>query len=121
MKCYQGITSCDGCKDRERGCYPGCKEKTGGYSAATGHGALITDEAKESLRKSIDASTLDSLAFLKETQSDYHLWKLYPNNGPPNCSVRYGKTRFEPRFDIFWDMPFLTPEQYERDKESWKE
>ena len=118
-KSYRMTTGCDGCRNRVCTCYPDCIDRHMFFQSAT-RNILVLDATQISdFRRGLNVNTADDVEQIWQQHSGFIYWRNFPDHVSPGCPIRYTKV-VEPRFDIYWGMPALTLEQYEKDKESWK-
>jgi len=122
MRCYKMEGTCDGCKGRERGCDPSCIEEIPYFDSQskTLNAQKSSREHRADIEQKLSDGTL-TLEKLKGYGTHFFTWRKFPDNVPPNCSIKYVKVA-EPRFDIYWGIriPAIDPEQYEEIKERWR-
>lgn len=121
LRCYKREGTCDGCKGRERGCYPDCIEKSSYFDSKSKVFDIRKSdrEKRTKIGQQVSDGTL-TLEKLKSYGVEFFIWRNFPGNGPPNCSHKWVKVA-EPRFDIYWGIrvPAIEPEQYEKDRKLW--
>ena len=93
-RCYDKCGTCDGCKDKTRGCFNTCYETR-------------TDK----LELSADRTSLIGCA------QDFLHWRHCEGNSPPGCSMYFQlkSTITGPAFDIYWGMEAsdITTDKYD--------
>jgi hypothetical protein len=121
VRCFKIVWEewCDECLGRKRGCYPTCRKIEIDIWGKEWNGleSNFTFKRKKGLSADLDLLTLAEARSLCDLR---FVWRNFPNNKAPNCSIKYDKVD-EPRFDIYWGMgKGVDPMQYEKDKLSWQ-
>lgn len=119
LRCFRIVVPCDGCPGRPIGCSSYCKADSFYYNGEERVVKISPVSAHMEMRSTIDLTQAIDAMETFQKHGSYLLWRKFPNNCAPTCSIRRKKLA-EPKMDLDWRIPYMTEERFLQEQPKWE-